>query len=113
MVLFDQDRTVVPKESSWFGSYAIPTDDDRNNDVPDIIDMRDHPLYQEDWIGLRTLDEEGKLFELVCEGEHMVLKDECWRPIVKKWCGQVDIDIPDPKSQSNVLEMPPLLLQDW
>jgi len=113
MVLFDQDKTVVPKESSWFGSYAIPTEEDRETDEQDIIDMRDQPLYQEDWIGLRTLDEEGKVFSIVCEGEHMVIKDECWRPIVKRWCGHVDLEIPDERKQSLMLNIPSLLLQDW
>ena len=27
LVLFSEDKTVVPKESSWFGSYAPETDD--------------------------------------------------------------------------------------
>jgi hypothetical protein len=30
LVLFERDRTVVPKESSWFGSYAPPPPEDED-----------------------------------------------------------------------------------
>lgn len=102
----------MPKESSWFGSYAI-SDDYNRNDEPEIVDMKNQPLYKEDWIGLRTLDEAGKVYTLVCEGEHMVLSDECWRPIVKKWVGTVNMDVTEDIQIEPVLDISPLLLQDW
>lgn len=111
MALFDQDQTVIPKESSWFGSYSIPTDDDANEE-PSIISMKRQLLYKEDWIGLRKLDEAGKVFLVVCEGTHMQLDDECWRPIVKRWVGNIDMDAHVGDSRKKA-ESPPLLLQDW
>jgi palmitoyl-protein thioesterase len=33
--------------------------------------MKDTPLYTEDWIGLRTLNEAGKVAVLDCPGDHM------------------------------------------
>ena len=110
MALFDQDKTVVPKESAWFGSYAIPTDDDDDDfEKGPIVSMRKQRLYKEDWIGLRTLDEADKVFLVVCRGEHMKLDDECWRPIVSRWVGTIDmvkaVEAPAP-------QIPSLLIQD-
>ena len=89
MAIFDEDRTVVPKESAWFGSYAPPEGDDdaSRTDEQVIIDARDHSIYKEDWIGLKKLDEKGALHFLTCHGEHMHLAKECWLPIVEKFVG--------------------------
>ncbi|GBE81325.1 alpha/beta-hydrolase [Sparassis crispa] len=90
LVVFSADKTVVPKESSWFGSYA-PQDDDLSEKT--ILPMRLQPLYVEDWIGLRTLDERGDVLLETCEGEHMQLSTGCWKPFVQKYVGgpvQVD-----------------------
>jgi len=99
LVLFEQDSTVVPKESSWFGSYPPEEeDDDALSTVLDlenweerkekaIVPMREQPLYVEDWIGLRALDESGRVIHVSCNGEHMQLSTKCWRPLVKKYVG--------------------------
>jgi palmitoyl-protein thioesterase len=94
MILFSDDKTVVPKESSWFGSYAPPEEDGewKDNAEKVIIPMRLQPLYTEDWIGLRKLDKSGRLVLESCEGEHMHLRTECWKPIVKRFCGGIDDD---------------------
>lgn len=84
LVLFLQDKTVVPKESSWFGSYAEP---DTGSKEKTIVPMRLQPLYVEDWIGLRALDERGAVFFETCAGEHMVMARDCWEPLVKRFVG--------------------------
>lgn len=100
LVLFSQDKTVVPPESSWFGSEAIPEDgtsslniythedpqQERFLDDKVIIPMRLQPLYLGDWIGLRQLDERGDVLFETCEGEHMQIGD-CWKPLVKQFAG--------------------------
>lgn len=83
LILFSHEQTVVPKESSWFGSYA-PRE---SNEAPTLIPMRLQQLYIEDWIGLRELDESGRVKLLTCEGEHMELHSECINPILKKYVG--------------------------
>lgn len=89
LVLFSEDKTVVPKESSWFGSYAPETDDTHWPwSEKTMIPMRLQSLYMEDWIGLRTLDEAGKVTLETCEGEHMQLSDECWRPLLQRFAGE-------------------------
>ncbi|KIY67317.1 alpha/beta-hydrolase [Cylindrobasidium torrendii FP15055 ss-10] len=105
LMIFDEDQTVVPKESAWFGSEAVLKKDgyfspenqqvlDSNSDIssiaPTLVHMRQQPLYKEDWIGLRTLDERGAVVFGTCHGQHMQIKRECWEPLVRKWVGGVE-----------------------
>lgn len=62
LIMFDSDNTVVPRESSWFGSVAPPSTDSMKEpyaigwrDPVEIIPMRMQPLYKHDWIGLKTV----------------------------------------------------------
>lgn len=87
LVLFSQDKTVVPKESAWFGSYA-PTHEDTGDAT--LIPMRQQPLYTEDRIGLRTLDKRGGVALKACEGEHMQITKDCWEPLVQEFVGGTD-----------------------
>jgi palmitoyl-protein thioesterase len=97
LVLFAKDVTVVPKESAWFGSEAPPSQLAGYGDGPQhalqtyagstTVPMRLQPLYVHDWIGLRTLDEQGKVHLETCDGPHMHLSDECWIWLVKDYCG--------------------------
>jgi palmitoyl-protein thioesterase len=95
LVLFERDRTVVPKESAWFGSFAPPVEDPDTGTLFDsqegkeevIVPMREQPLYKEDWIGLRALDESGRVVLASCDSEHMHLSEECWKPLVEKYVG--------------------------
>jgi palmitoyl-protein thioesterase len=52
----------------------------------DIIPMHLQPLYKEDWIGLRKLDESGRIDFAACPGQHMQL-DGCWEDLVTEWVG--------------------------
>jgi palmitoyl-protein thioesterase len=54
---------VVPRDSAWFSFF----------NGTDLIPLKDQPLYQQDWIGLRQLDEAGKLLMEEAPGEHMQL----------------------------------------
>lgn len=88
---------MVPKESSWFGSEEIsdsiqtsnsqyPLITEKLTSERAIIPMRLQPLYLEDWIGLRELDERGDISFETCQGEHMQLGD-CWKDLVIKYVG--------------------------
>ncbi|KAJ7594746.1 palmitoyl-protein thioesterase [Mycena floridula] len=96
LVMFSEDRTVVPKESAWFGSRVIPEEDfspghqaPMLQDDKTLVPIHLHPLYQEDWIGLKKLDEKGGLIFDICEGEHMQI-GSCWKALVQKWCGGLE-----------------------
>jgi len=64
MYQFTEDTVVVPRESEWFGFYAPG-----QNSA--IIPMNQTAGYIGDWIGLRTLDEQGKIVIGKCPGNHM------------------------------------------
>ncbi|KAK4224638.1 Alpha/Beta hydrolase protein [Podospora fimiseda] len=66
MYMFEDDTTVIPKETSWFeevvGEESTP--------------LRARKLYTEDWLGLRELDRKGGLKFRTAPGEHMQLSEE-------------------------------------
>jgi len=93
LIIFTEDKTVVPKESSWFGSEVVVDDLWLNEgqqrvlaDTHILVLMHEQPLYQQDWIGLRQLDERGDVVFAQCEGEHMAIGN-CWESIVREFAG--------------------------
>jgi palmitoyl-protein thioesterase len=52
---------VEPKDSSWFGFYNGTA----------LVPLREQPLYSEDWLGLRALDQAGRLAMDAWPGGHM------------------------------------------
>ncbi|KAH8119193.1 palmitoyl-protein thioesterase [Phellopilus nigrolimitatus] len=91
LILFSEDKTVVPKESAWFGSYAPPEEDESDMisaiRAKTILPMRLQPTYLADTFGLRKLDERGAVVLEICEGEHMQIAQECWEPLVRRYVG--------------------------
>ncbi|QSL64063.1 hypothetical protein MERGE_000218 [Pneumocystis wakefieldiae] len=77
MVEFENDRVIIPKGSSHFNDY------DKNEDK--IIFLKDTALYNEDWLGLKLLDNKGALVEMTIPGEHMEINYETFLYIVKKY----------------------------
>lgn len=59
---FDEDTTVVPRDSAWFSFW---------DGAETVIPLKEQPLYKEDWLGLRRLDEAGGLIFESAPGEHM------------------------------------------
>jgi len=64
MFKFDNDTVVVPRESEWFGFF-------KDGSISEKLTLQQMPIYQQDWIGLRALDSQGKLHFLDCPGNHM------------------------------------------
>ncbi|KAI1316651.1 hypothetical protein EDD11_009686 [Mortierella claussenii] len=62
MFMFEQDFTVKPKETAWFAFQ----DEDGN-----IIPLEQQDQYTQDWLGLKKMDQAGKLVFDIMEGEHM------------------------------------------
>ena len=60
----NQDSMVEPRESSHFEFY-VP------GQATVILPLRESPLYIEDRIGLKTLDESGRLHLMEVEGNHL------------------------------------------
>ncbi|CAK1361112.1 Palmitoyl-protein thioesterase 1 [Cercospora beticola] len=68
MVLFEDDTTVIPKESGWFAEV--------NGTTGKVTPLRERRIYKEDWIGLKRLDEKKGLVFETTKGDHMQLDDE-------------------------------------
>ena len=98
LVIFTEDKTVVPKESAWFGAEVVigegkladspQSPQSLSNTQKVVLPMRMQPIYLENWIGLRNLDLRRAIIFEKCEGEHMQL-GHCWEPIVKKFAGGI------------------------
>jgi palmitoyl-protein thioesterase len=68
MYMFEDDVTVIPKESSWFA--------EKNLTSGEVTPLEDRSLYKEDWLGLRKLDKNGGLIFKTTPGGHMQLSEE-------------------------------------
>mmetsp|Transcript_37671 Transcript_37671/g.83889 ORF Transcript_37671/g.83889 Transcript_37671/m.83889 type:complete len:332 (+) Transcript_37671:101-1096(+) len=58
---FTQDTTVVPRDSAWFYFF----------DGKELQRLEDQTLYKEDWLGLKQLQEDGRLVLDDIDGKHM------------------------------------------
>ncbi|KAJ2726320.1 hypothetical protein GGI07_000631 [Coemansia sp. Benny D115] len=81
MVRFDEDAMIYPHASSWFGFV-----DAEGNET----DMRGSQMYREDWLGLRQLDEDGRLEFLALPGKHMSIGEDALRRIVAEYFASGD-----------------------
>jgi len=64
MVMFNQDQTVIPKESAFFEFYTLGQD-------VEVQPLNESAHYQENWLGLKTLDESGRLHFFAVDGGHV------------------------------------------
>jgi len=64
MIKHNQDGMVEPRESEHFEFY-VP------GQAEIILPLKESPLYLEDWLGLRQLDESGRLHFKAVEGDHL------------------------------------------
>ncbi|KAF2154398.1 alpha/beta-hydrolase [Myriangium duriaei CBS 260.36] len=69
---FEKDTTLLPKETAWFA--------DVNATTGAVTDLKDRLLYDQDWLGLKKLDQRGALvFRTVENARHMQLSDKLLR----------------------------------
>ncbi|CAN0921834.1 Biotin carboxylase 1, chloroplastic [Linum grandiflorum] len=68
LIMFDQDTILIPKETAWFGYYP-------DGAFGTILPVNETKLYVEDWIGLRTLDEAGKVKFVTMSGNHLEISE--------------------------------------
>lgn len=78
LIMNAADGFVIPRESSHFGFYKPGSD-------KEIIPMRQTRLYLEDRIGLKQLDQSGRVKEYTIPGEHIFM-DHPW--FKKEICGR-------------------------
>ena len=69
------DSVIVPRESSWFMFY--------DTEGKNIVPLQESRFYKDDFIGLRKLNEEGKLTFVEFRDEHVIYNIvEYWEEIV-------------------------------
>ncbi|KAA1098731.1 hypothetical protein PGTUg99_001734 [Puccinia graminis f. sp. tritici] len=104
MFRFTADTLVIPPTSAYF---TIPNA--TQSTLPDVLDpipiaLQDLPIYQEDYIGLKVLDEAGKIHYGTCVGAHMQIDETCWEHVMD-WLGgrrrpePADSFLPEPQQQ--------------
>ncbi|XP_075073488.1 uncharacterized protein LOC107781763 isoform X2 [Nicotiana tabacum] len=64
LIMFEKDQILVPKQTSWFGYYP-------DGSWSTVLPAKETKLYTEDWIGLKILDEAGKVKFLNVSGNHL------------------------------------------
>ncbi|KAJ8748837.1 hypothetical protein K2173_011398 [Erythroxylum novogranatense] len=75
LIMFEQDTVLIPKETSWFGYYPDGAFDP-------ILSPNQTMLYIEDWIGLKTLDEAGKVRYINVSGNHLQISKKDMRKYI-------------------------------
>lgn len=81
MFMFEEDTTVVPKESAYFADYNKTSDE--------VTKLQERTLYKEDWLGLKWLDEKKRLEFKVAEGAHMQLSEKLLSDTFRRYFGIV------------------------
>ncbi|CAI7654721.1 unnamed protein product [Penicillium bialowiezense] len=71
MFMFEEDTVAVPKESAWFSEVNATTGE--------VTALQDREIYLADWLGLKKLDEAGRLHFKTTPGQHMHLSEEVLR----------------------------------
>ncbi|XP_069128388.1 palmitoyl-protein thioesterase 1-like [Argopecten irradians] len=64
MVKFTQDTVVMPIETEWFGFYKPGQD-------KEVVPLQNTPLYTEDWLGLKAMDDAKRLHFLSYPDDHL------------------------------------------
>ncbi|KAK1749503.1 palmitoyl-protein thioesterase [Echria macrotheca] len=77
MYMFEDDTTVVPKETAWFEEV----------NGTEITPLRARKMYSEDWLGLRALDRKGGLKFRTTPGDHMQLSEKVLTEVFSEFFG--------------------------
>ncbi|CAK9149398.1 unnamed protein product [Ilex paraguariensis] len=75
LIMFEDDSVLVPRETSWFGYFP-----DGSWDT--VLPAQETKLYIEDWIGLKTLDEAGKVKFINVSGNHLEISQSAMREYI-------------------------------
>jgi palmitoyl-protein thioesterase len=79
--MFDEDTVAVPKESALFAEV--------NATDGTVTPLQERRIYKEDWLGLKKLDDQGKLHFKSAPGQHMQLTEELLKKTFKEYFGPI------------------------
>ena len=94
MYLFEDDTTVIPKESGWFADV----------NGTKVTELRKRSLYTEDWLGLKDLDKKGALEFKTTKGRHMSLTDKLLKDVFKSYYGPYGRGFDDSESSQELMK---------
>lgn len=77
MIKFLKDTVVVPKETAWFS--------DEDPVSGEAVGLRDSMMYKYDWLGLKELDDKGKLEFLTIDDEHMRITEDFLQSVARSY----------------------------
>ncbi|OJD26141.1 hypothetical protein ACJ73_02481 [Blastomyces percursus] len=83
MYMFEEDQTAVPKESAHFAEVNM-TDGT-------VTPLKGRTMFKEDWIGLKELDQQGKLDFRTIPGAHMQFTDATLRKVLEEYFGPIEL----------------------
>ncbi|EER38635.1 palmitoyl-protein thioesterase [Histoplasma capsulatum H143] len=83
MYMFENDKMMVPKESSQFAEV--------NTTDGTVTPLKERRIFKEDWLGLRELDTKGKLDLKTTPGGHMELTDETLRTVFQEYFAPIEL----------------------
>jgi len=72
------DTIIIPKTSGWFEFFAP-------NSENTVIPLKDSDFYKDDWLGLKYLDDSGRLNLYSCNCQHPDYPEEVCRSIFNKY----------------------------
>ncbi|XP_005098447.1 palmitoyl-protein thioesterase 1 [Aplysia californica] len=78
LVKFSEDTMVDPKESEWFGFYV-------EGQAKAVYNMTQSKLYQQDLLGLKELNESGRLALLESPTDHLQFTEEWFEANILKY----------------------------
>lgn len=74
LIMFDDDETVVPKQSAWFQEF--------NSTSYVVTPLEDRDLYRQDWLGLKSIP---SINYLLFPGVHMEISHSDFSAVVRKY----------------------------
>ncbi|KAD5316750.1 hypothetical protein E3N88_16696 [Mikania micrantha] len=88
LIMFEQDTVLIPKETAWFGYYPY-------GQFTPVLAPQQTRLYIEDWIGLKTLDEAGRVKYINVSGNHLGISESDVKKHVIPYLKDEDVTIDD------------------
>ncbi|KAM3322114.1 palmitoyl-protein thioesterase 1 [Capsicum chacoense] len=86
LIMFEHDTVLIPKETAWFGYYP-------DGEFEPVLPPQQTQLYTEDWIGLKTLDDAGKVKYVKVSGNHLQISSSDMRKhVVPYLAGKASTD---------------------
>ena len=67
LVMFNQDTVIYPKQTAWFQTL---------DDKGEVLPLNATDFYNNDYIGLKSLTEAGKVHYVSVEGNHLQFSED-------------------------------------